>query len=75
MCLFTEITSRQLSVVPLVAEGLKNKEIGSRLGTTELVIKNYVKDILERTGCFNRTELAMRFVHHQWKCDCLSQLP
>jgi DNA-binding NarL/FixJ family response regulator len=75
MCLANELTAKQWRITALVANGLKNKEIAPHLRTTEYVIKNHIKDILERTGCFNRVELALRFVHHQHECRCNSAFP
>ncbi len=57
------LTPRQFTVAVLVASGLKNSEIAGRLGTTEYMVKNYLKEIYDRSGCWNRVELALRFVH------------
>lgn len=57
------LTPRQFSVAVLVAWGLKNSEIAARLGTTEYMVKNYMKEIYDRAGCWNRVELALRFVY------------
>ena len=57
------LTPRQFSVAILVAWGFKNAEIGVRLGTTEYMVKNYMKEIYDRAGCWNRVELALRFVY------------
>ena len=57
------LTPRQFSVAILLAWGLKNAEIATRLGTTEYTIKNYVREIYDRAGCWNRVELAVRYVY------------
>jgi DNA-binding NarL/FixJ family response regulator len=57
------LTPRQFEVAILIAWGLKNADIATRLRTTEYVIKNYVKEIYDRAGCWNRVELALRFVY------------
>ena len=57
------LTKKQLRIVELVAYGFKNKEIASEVGTTEYVIKNYLRDIFDKCGCWNRVELALRHVH------------
>ncbi len=41
-----------------VAEGKTNIEIGQEVGTTEQVIKNYLKVIFDLTGVWSRKELA-----------------
>ena len=61
--LATLLTPMQFRTALLVACGLKNSEIGEFLGTTEYVIKNVIRDIYDRTGCWNRVELALRYVH------------
>lgn len=57
------LTPRQFTVAILLAWGLKNAEIATRLGTTEYTVKNYVKDIYDRAGCWNRVEVALRYVY------------
>jgi DNA-binding NarL/FixJ family response regulator len=50
---------RELRVIKLVAEGLKNSEVAEALGTTQHVIKNYLKTIYDKLGLWNRVELAI----------------
>ena len=57
------LTPRQFEVAILVTWGLKNADIAARLQTTEYVIKNYMKEIYDRVGCWNRVELALRFIY------------
>jgi DNA-binding NarL/FixJ family response regulator len=49
----------QLRVIALVAEGLKNREIAARIGTTEHVVKNYLRIVYDKLGLWNRVELAL----------------
>ena len=53
------LTPRYQEVCKGVAEGKTNIEIGRDLGTTEQVIKNYLKVIFDRTGVWSRKELAL----------------
>jgi two-component system nitrate/nitrite response regulator NarP len=53
------ITTRERAVVELVAQGLRNREIGSELGMTEGTIKVYLHRIYEKLNVSNRTELAL----------------
>jgi DNA-binding NarL/FixJ family response regulator len=57
-----QLTPRERKIVKLVAEGLKNREIGPLVGTTELVIKNYLRTIFDKTGMNSRLELALWWV-------------
>jgi DNA-binding NarL/FixJ family response regulator len=61
----THLTPRERQVAALVAKGFTNREIGQKLGITEQVVKNYMRDIFDRTGCWTRLELAVYVVGHQ----------
>lgn len=54
------LTRRQRDVVVLLAEGLTNAQIASKLVLTEDTVKKYVSRALAATGCRSRTELAVR---------------
>jgi DNA-binding NarL/FixJ family response regulator len=38
---------------------MKNKEIAARVGTTEQVIKNYLRKVYDKLGVADRLELAL----------------
>ena len=46
-------------------QGYKNKEIASQLGTTEQVIKNYLRNVYDKIGVSDRLELALFTIHHR----------
>jgi len=50
---------RERRVIELVAQGLKNKEVATEIGTTEHVVKNYLRTIYDKLGLWNRVELAL----------------
>ena len=50
---------REQRVIELVAQGLKNREVATEIGTTEHVIKNYLRTIYDKLGLWNRVELAL----------------
>jgi len=52
-------SEREQRVIELVAQGLKNSEVAEALGTTEHVIKNYLRSIYDKLGLWNRVELAL----------------
>lgn len=52
------LTSREREVVDLVAQGLSNKEIASRLNLTTYTIKSHVHNVLEKLALHSRLELA-----------------
>ena len=52
-------SEREARVIELVAQGLKNKEVADEIGTTEHVVKNYLRVIYDKLGLWNRVELAL----------------
>jgi DNA-binding NarL/FixJ family response regulator len=55
----------ELRVIALVVQGRKNREIASHLGSTEQGIKNSLRRIFDKTGVFDRLELALFVLHHR----------
>ena len=54
------LTPRERELVELVAQGLRNRDIGAQRGVTEGTVKVYLHAIVDKLGVDNRTELAMR---------------
>ncbi|MBZ5571263.1 MAG: helix-turn-helix transcriptional regulator [Acidobacteriia bacterium] len=52
-------SEREARVIALVAQGLKNSEVAEVIGTTEHVVKNYLRVIYDKLGLWNRVELAL----------------
>ena len=52
----SRLTSRQQEILPLLAEGMPNKQIANTLGVTEGTIKQHLKDLFRRLGASNRTQ-------------------
>ena len=52
-------SERESKVIELIAQGLKNKEVADEIGTTEHVVKNYLRVIYDKLGLWNRVELAL----------------
>jgi DNA-binding NarL/FixJ family response regulator len=52
------LTRRELEVLRLVADGLGNKEIGTRLSITEGTVKNHVHNALKKLQLDNRIQAA-----------------
>jgi len=57
--LLEPLTPRESEVLRLLAEGLANKEIASRLGVSEHTVKFHVASILGKLGAASRTEAVM----------------
>jgi DNA-binding NarL/FixJ family response regulator len=58
------LSPQKLRIVHLVAEGKTNSDIAEVIGTSEPVMKNYLRDIYDRTGMCNRVELALWYLAH-----------
>jgi len=59
------LTPKELRIVALIVQGYKNKEIADQLGTTEQVIKNYLRNVYDKIGVSDRLELALFTIHHR----------
>ena len=58
-----EISEKELKVISLVAEGLSNKEIAGELFLSEGTVRNYISNILDKTGLRDRTQLAVHYLN------------
>ena len=66
-------SEREQRVIELVAEGLKNKEVAEAIGTTEHVVKNYLRVIYDKLGLWNRVELALWYESRRRPSTLLTQ--
>jgi len=55
----SNLTSRELQVVELVEQGLKNRDIATQLGIRPGTVKIHLKHIFEKTGIRGRYGLAL----------------
>ena len=60
----SNLTSRELQVIQMIAEGLSNKMIANNLDIAESTVKVHVKHILSKTGLRTRVEAAVWTVNH-----------
>jgi len=51
-----ELTTREIEVLRMMADGLGNKQIASRLGISDHTIKFHISSILDKLGASSRTE-------------------
>lgn len=56
-----QLTRRELEVARLVAEGLTNKEIASRLVISQRTVEGHVENVLGKMGAKSRTQVAIWF--------------
>ncbi len=60
------LSSQQIVILRLVAQGLSSREIATKLYLSENTVKGYVQEILHRLGVKNRTEAVMVAVKQGW---------
>ncbi len=59
-----ELTARELEVLRLVAAGLGNKQIASRLEISEHTVKFHIASIMSKLGAGSRTEAVTIGIRH-----------
>jgi DNA-binding NarL/FixJ family response regulator len=60
-----QLTPKESLIVSCVTQGMKNKEIALRVGTTEQVVKNYLRKVYDKLGVADRLELALFCLNHR----------
>jgi len=66
------LTHKEVQVATLVWQGFTNREIAKLIGTTEQVVKNYLRNTFDKLGVWSRLELAMYVAGHggvRWTND------
>ena len=61
----SRLSDKELLIVSCVTQGMRNKEIAGEVGTTEQVVKNYLRKIYDKLGVSDRLELALYCIHHR----------
>ncbi len=59
------LSQKEVAIITCITRGMRNKEIAYQIGTTEQVIKNYLRKIYDKLGVSDRLELALYCLHHQ----------
>jgi len=61
----TKLSDKELLIISCVTQGMRNKEIATEIGTTEQVVKNYLRKVYDKLGVSDRLELALYCIHHR----------
>lgn len=69
------ITNRERQIIPLIAEGLSNKEIAHKLNIAIDTVKTHVHNILDKSNCRKRIQLVSisRNGHHPASINAFQQ--
>ena len=59
------MSPKETAIITCITQGKRNKEIAFQLGTTEQVIKNYLRKIYDKLGVSDRLELALYCLHNK----------
>jgi DNA-binding NarL/FixJ family response regulator len=60
-----KLSKKELAIISCITRGMRNKEIAYQIGTTEQVIKNYLRKVYDKLGVSDRLELALYCLHHE----------
>jgi DNA-binding NarL/FixJ family response regulator len=59
------LSEKELRIIAAVVRGYKNRDIATRLFTSEQVVKNALRGIFDKIGVSDRLELALFVLHHR----------
>ncbi len=59
------LSEKEMLIISGVTQGMKNKDIAREVGTTEQVVKNYLRKIYDKLQVADRLELALYSMHHR----------
>ncbi|HEX8925064.1 MAG TPA: response regulator transcription factor [Terriglobales bacterium] len=60
-----KLTPKEIQIISGVTQGMRNKDIATEVGTTEQVVKNYLRKVYDKLGVSDRLELALYCMHHR----------
>jgi DNA-binding NarL/FixJ family response regulator len=68
------LTPNELRIIAYVVQGFRNREIANRMAMSESGVKNYLRKIFDKTGVFDRLELALYVMHHHALINAASEV-
>jgi DNA-binding CsgD family transcriptional regulator len=57
-----DLTGKEWAITALLCQGHTNAQIAAETDLTEAVLKNELRTIFDKTGCWNRTEVALWYL-------------
>ena len=58
----TDLTSKEWAITALVSQGHTNAQIAEETQTQEQSVEDHLRRIFQKTGCWNRTEVALWYL-------------
>ena len=58
----TDLTSKEWAIAALIAQGHTNTQIAAETQTPEPLVEDHLRKIFQKTGCWNRTEIALWYL-------------
>ena len=69
-----QLNPNELRIIAFVVQGFRNREIAVRMGMSESGVKNSLRRIFDKTGVFDRLELALYVMNHRELINAASEL-
>src|SRR5262252_2497512 len=57
-----DLTSKEWAIAALVFQGHTNAQIAAETNVREQIVEHHLRSILDKTGCWNRTEVALWYL-------------
>ena len=57
-----DLSSKEWAIAALVFQGHTNAQIAAETQIEEQVVEHHLRSILDKTGCWNRTEVALWYL-------------
>lgn len=58
----TDLTSKEWAIAALISQGHTNTQIAVETQTAEQLVEDLLRKIFQKTGCWNRTEVALWYL-------------
>jgi len=78
-----ELTGKEWAITALISQGRTNAQIAAEIQTSERAVDAHLRKISDKTGCWNRTEIALWYLkvgveqekRHHDRREAASQIP
>jgi len=58
----TDLSGQEWAITALIAQGLTNAQIADQIHSQEQSVEDQLRRIFQKTGCWNRTEVALWYM-------------